>query len=88
MFAAPDVRELETLPDPAVFVLRAVVQLEFAAVEDIEQATKLSNTEVLDALRFGLRRNYFELRDGRYWVTWAWFRPITRFLERRHLLFQ
>lgn len=88
VFAAPDVRELETLPDAAVFVLRAVVQLEFAAVEDIAQATRLTEAEVLDALRFGVQRKYFELRDGRYWVTWAWFRPITRFLERRHLLFQ
>src|SRR5690606_33601361 len=31
-FRVPDVRELEALPDPPVFVLRAVVQLEFASV--------------------------------------------------------
>jgi hypothetical protein len=87
VFSAPDFHELEALPDSAVFVLRAVVQLEHALPSDIVAATQLSEDEVEDALRFGLARGYFERRDSRLWVTWAWFRPITRFLERRHLLY-
>jgi hypothetical protein len=86
LFESPDGRELDPLPDPAVFVLRAVVQLESARAGEIEAATNLRSSQVEDALRYGLARGYFELDEGRYRITWSWFRPITRFLERRHLL--
>ncbi len=86
IFRVPDVRELEALPDPPVFVLRAVVQLEYASVADLTEATRLSRATVDTALRFACMRGYVEQRGDRYWITWAWFRPITRFLERRHLL--
>jgi hypothetical protein len=43
--------------------------------------------EVEDALRFGSVRGYFRHLDDKYLVTWSWFRVITRFLQRRHLLF-
>jgi hypothetical protein len=42
---------------------------------------------VQDALRYGSVRGYFELAEGRYRIRWTWFRAITRFLQRRHLLF-
>lgn len=86
VFDPPSTSDLESLPDSAVFVLRAVIQLEFAHPDDIAQATMLDATDIADALRFGLNRGYFRLVDGRYWVAWAWFRPITRFLQRRYLL--
>lgn len=86
VFDPPSSADLEALPDSAVFVLRAVVQLELAHPDDIAQATMLEPAEIENALRFGLNRGYLRLLDGRYWVTWAWFRPITRFLQRRYLL--
>jgi hypothetical protein len=86
LFAAPDTTDLEQLPDPAVFVLRAVVQLELAAVEDLVGATMRSRNQVADALRYGMFRGYLEMIDGRYRLQWAWFRAITNFLQRRHLL--
>ncbi len=86
VFDAPDARELEALPDSAVFVIRAVVQLGLAHPNDILRATMLEPSEIEDALRFGLNRGYFKLVADRYWVTWAWFRPLTRFLQRRYLL--
>ena len=86
LFQASDTRDLERLPDAAVFVLRAVVQLERPRSEDVVRATLLPATDVADALRYGVARGYFEFRDGRYHVTWSWFRTITRFLQRRHLL--
>jgi hypothetical protein len=85
-FQAPDTADLEQLPDPAVFVLRAVVQLERATTEDIVAATMLQHGPVEDTLRYGVIRGYFEHADGRYRVTWAWFRAVTRFLQWRHLL--
>ncbi|MCA9785567.1 MAG: hypothetical protein KC488_03355, partial [Candidatus Cloacimonetes bacterium] len=55
-------------------------------VEDVVRATMLGLSQVENALRYGLARGYF-LREGeRYRVSWAWFRAITRFLQRRHLL--
>ncbi len=86
VFDAPDSHELERLPDSAVFVLRAVVQLELAHPGDVIAVTMLRPDEVEDALRYGLLRGYFALVGDRYRITWAWFRPITRFLQRRHLL--
>ena len=42
--------------------------------------------QVNDALRYALGRGYVEEIDGRYRIRWKWFRTITRFLSRRHLL--
>jgi flagellar biosynthesis GTPase FlhF len=85
-FQAPDTADLEQLPDPAVFVLRAVIQLEAPTMVDIAEATMLPSGPVADTLRYGTSRGYFEKADGRYRVTWTWFRALTRFLHRRHLL--
>lgn len=85
-FDAPNTLLLEGLPDSSVFVLRAVVQLGLAHPEDILQATMLEPSEIQDALRFGLNHGYLKLIGVRYWVTWAWFQPIIRFLQRRYLL--
>ncbi len=86
-FSAPRIDELEGLPDNAVFVLRGVVQLERAEPEDLARATGIVIHEVEDALRFGLVRGYFRRSADGYRVTWRWFRTVTRFLQRRHLLF-
>jgi hypothetical protein len=86
IFRAPATDDLERLPDATIFVLRAVVQLELARRDDIARATRLGHGQVDDALRYGLARGYFEIVDDRYRVSWTWFRPITRFLQRRHLL--
>jgi hypothetical protein len=87
LFRAPSTVELESLPDPAVFVLRAIVQLEHAEPEPISKATGISLSEVEDALRFGLVRGYFDQHGTAYSINWSWFRVITLFLQRRHLLF-
>jgi hypothetical protein len=86
LFEAPDTADIERLPDDAVFVLRSVVQLELAAEADIVAATRLPERQVKDALRYALFRGYLELLEGRYRIHWSWFRAVTRFLERRHLL--
>ncbi len=81
-----DTSDLERLPDPSVFVLRAVLQLAPARVEQISQCTLIRKTDVVDALRYATSRGYVESNDGLYRVTWTWFRAITLFLQRRHLL--
>lgn len=77
---------LERLPDAAVFILRAVLQMPPARLEDIAQATRLAPTHVQAALRFGVEHGYLvEVGEG-YEVSWTWLRAVVLFLERRHLL--
>lgn len=82
----PDAGLLDGLPDAALFVLRAVLQMTPAAVEDLVQATRLSPAEVLDLIRFGETRGFFAEDEGRFRITWSWLRPVLRILERRGLM--
>ena len=81
-----DTSDLESLPDSSVFVLRAVLQLAPARVGHIATGTLIKANDVADALRYAMTRGYVEERDGGYQITWTWFRAITLFLQRRHLL--
>ncbi|MGD9842762.1 MAG: cell envelope integrity protein TolA [Steroidobacteraceae bacterium] len=85
-FRAPDSTIFDRLPDSAVFVMRAVLQMENALAEDIAKATRVALVEVDNALRYGLKSGYLELTAGRYAIVWHWYRPLTRFMQRRHLL--
>lgn len=86
LFRPPPSTDLETLPDSAVFVLRGVLQLGRATVQDLVATTMLPMDRVRDALRYAHTRGYVESIDGRYRVCWEWVRAIANFLERRHLL--
>jgi hypothetical protein len=78
--------ELDRLPDPAAFVLRAVLQMAPATPLEIQSATLLSGDQVLDALRYSLQHGFVDQAHDRYQVTWTWLRPVSRFLQRKHLL--
>jgi hypothetical protein len=85
-FEIVDSREFEGLPDDAVFVLRAIVQLEYATLRDIRDVTQLAPAAIEDSIRYALANHYIEVVNGRYWVRWTWYRALTRFLKRRHLI--
>ncbi|HHH11486.1 MAG TPA: hypothetical protein ENK23_05365 [Sorangium sp.] len=87
LFAPPSLSDLEALPDSALFVLRAVLQVEQATVEDIVAATMLPAESVRDALRYALGRGYIEALGRYFRIEWGWLRAIASFLKRRHLLF-
>jgi len=78
--------ELDRLPDPAAFVLRAVLQMAPASPLEIQGATLLSGDQVGDALRYSLQHGFVAQEHDRYQVTWTWLRPVSRFLQRKHLL--
>ncbi|MEO8874371.1 MAG: ATP-binding protein, partial [Polyangiaceae bacterium] len=84
LFKAMDTSDLERLPDRAIFVLRAVLQLSPANPSQIAQATMLRPADVADALRYALSRAYIEEQGAGYSVSWTWFRAVTLFLKRRH----
>jgi hypothetical protein len=81
-----DTADLERLPDSAVFVLRAVLQLAPVGAEQIAKGTLIRAADVDDAIRYAASRGYIEEHGGGYRVTWTWFRAITLFLQRKHLL--
>ena len=85
LFPSLTTTDLDHLPDPAAFVLRAVLQMAPATPREIERATLLTADEVGDALRYSLRRGFVIQLQDRYQVTWTWLRPISRFLQRKHL---
>lgn len=86
LFPTLNTGELERLPDEAMFVLRAVLQMAPAAPGDIERATLLSSAQVADVLRYSVTRGFLELGREGYRVTWTWLRPLVRLLNRKHLL--
>jgi hypothetical protein len=85
-FRVPDAAAFDALPDTAIFMLRAVLQLERARAADVAEATRVPLVEVENALRYGVQCGYLTRITDRYAMTWNWYRPITRFLRRRHLL--
>jgi len=84
--AVPDSAELQRLPDSALFILRAIMQLEPATVSEIAQSTRLPETHVLNAVTFGVQRGYLTEDGDAVRVAWAWLHSVVVLLERRHLL--
>lgn len=86
LFQAPRAEEIEQLPDSGAFVLRAIVQLGFATIQEITQVTRLGERVILDTIRYAMAAGMvYETSQG-YRITWAWYRAISRYLQRRHLL--
>ena len=82
----PDPVMLDALPDSSLFILRAILYLTPATVDDVAQATRLSHEQVLNAFRFGQSQGICGREGDRVYIKWSWLRPVTRLLERRHLL--
>jgi hypothetical protein len=86
LFEEPPAEEIDDLPLPILFVLRAIVQLELAPPHEIVAATQLPANDVADALRFCRSREYLDEVDGSLRLSWRWYRTITTVLQRQHLL--
>ncbi len=82
----PNPNMLDALPDSSLFILRAILYLTPATVDDVAQATRLSHEQVLNAFRFGQSQGICGKQGDRVYIRWSWLRAVTRLLERRHLL--
>lgn len=82
----PATEELEGVNITVLLILRVIAQSGYASQEQITDSLKLPETEVNVALRFALAREWVEIADGWYRLTWKWFRSITRVLARQNLL--
>jgi len=86
LFTTQSTRELADLHLNVRLVLRFVAMSENCSQEDLEAGLRLKHNIVEGALRLSLLRNYIEEHDGRYRLTWDWFRTITRWLAGQNLL--
>jgi hypothetical protein len=83
---APNATELDALPDSALFILRAILQMAPATISELTKATCLGELHVENAVRYGQSRGYLVEEAGRVRVAWSWLRSVLVLLERRHLL--
>jgi hypothetical protein len=67
-------------------VLRVLVQTELANIDELVRSLRFTRAEVGNAVRFCSQRGWIEDVDGRYRLTWAWYRTITRVLVRQNFL--
>lgn len=79
-------KELEGLSLVGLLVLRVIAQFDLAADEDIVESLRYSRSEVGNAIAVALRKGWIEDVDGRYRISWDWYRTITTVLARRNLL--
>lgn len=86
LFQSPSIVGLEGMPGSLHFVLRAVVQLELANVQDIIRCTGLLAADVVDAMRVARTHGYIEAVDGYQRIALPYFRTVIQFLRRQHLL--
>jgi hypothetical protein len=82
----PETDELESENITVLLILRVIAQSGFANQDEITDSLRFPETEVVAGLRFALSREWVELVDGRYRLTWKWFRSVTRVLARQNLL--
>ncbi len=82
----PDARDIESLPDSALFVLKAILQMPHATEGDLELATRLNKTEISSFIGFGQAHGFLSTKDQHVWVSWRWYRSVLVVLERKHLL--
>ena len=87
LFDINDDNELKQLSVTLLLILRAIMQMEYAAKDDIARCANVNTDEVIDALRL-LRSKGFVLRNdnNEYYLNWFHYRDITTILSRQHLL--
>ena len=86
LFPQRETADLEGLNLTARFVLRSIVQMEYAKPEVIVDALRLPPADIRAAIRHALVRGYIEEGEGWLSIAWPWYRSITRMLARQNLL--
>ncbi|GEM_PF-4271023 len=86
LFSPPPETPIESLPLDMLFLLRVMVQMGRATAPVLAEATRLSQPEVVDALRMFVSRGYVTMDDEAYQICWHWRMAILKTLVRQHLL--
>ncbi|MDB4307846.1 hypothetical protein N9985_01015 [Gammaproteobacteria bacterium] len=69
-----------------LLVLRVIAQVELITFDDIASNLRFEPSVITSSLQFALLNNWVEERNGRYRISWPWFRVITQVLARQNLL--
>ncbi len=89
LFSAPNIEDLEKLPDDIAFVLAAVVEHENLTAAELAMVSNFSPEFCRFALRYCRERGYMfrSQGTGRTKVSTYWQQTIVRYLKRKHLLY-
>jgi len=82
----PATSELEKVNMTVLLILRVIAQSEMASQEEITDSLRFKTREVTGALNMATTNGWIRPVNGRYRLTWKWFRSITRVLARKNLL--
>jgi len=82
----PATSELEKVNMKVLLMLRVIIQSEMASQEEITNSLRFKTREVAGALNMATVNGWIKPVNGRYCLTWKWFRSITRVLARKNLL--
>lgn len=81
-----DDQQLQNRSINLLLVLRVIAQVELITFDDIVSNLRFEPSVVTSSLQFALLNNWVEERNGRYRISWPWFRVITQVLGRQNLL--
>ncbi len=84
--ANSDSRAVEQFSIHQMLVLRVIAQSEHISQADIVANLRYPNAVVENTLQVAREKKWVAEKDGRFSLTWAWFRTITRVLSRQNLL--
>lgn len=81
-----DDQRFKDQPINLLLVLRVIAQVELITIDDIVSNLRLEPRVVTSALQVAVSSGWVEVRNGRYRISWPWFRVITQVLGRQNLL--
>jgi len=85
-FARPAADKLASLPDPAIFVLRTLIQIEQTDAATIQACTDYDMVVVRESLHRLEQLGVVMQEDGTLRVALHWYVEVVRLLERQNLL--
>lgn len=84
--AYPDSKIIESYDINSLLVLRVLCQFGRCSVNDIVKNLRLHGLVVNSALAACVAQGIVEQVNGRYQITWLWFRAVSKYLARQNLL--
>lgn len=84
--AYPDNKIIENYDINSLLVLRVLCQFGRCSVNDIVKNLRLHGLVVNSALAACVAQGIVEQINGRYQITWLWFRAVSKYLARQNLL--
>lgn len=83
---AQDIHLIESFDINTLLVLRVICQFGRVSTADLVNNLRLHGLVVNSAIATCMAQGIVELVNGRYQVSWNWYRVVARFLARQNLL--